>query len=204
VRQGKEYKPEIIDFMIAALFWIHSSDPEHRHLFGSVFRRVLRCHWLDNTYWQHSPYSSTSIFTVVFAIAFSINPIWRQYSSSIIYTWLQTFGQPSCVILSNFFYNFFRAIKETEKTFLAAVFCVSKFHISSGLLGFWTLSIARYCKEHNVSETGSLSVPWWEGGRHLLQPVIEVSSFYRTQRNRCLEPPHQRTETGPVSATLCS
>jgi hypothetical protein len=33
---------------------------------------------------------------------------------------------------------------------------------SSGLLGFWTLSIVRYSKnveeEHNVSETGSVSV----------------------------------------------
>jgi hypothetical protein len=32
---------------------------------------------------------------------------------------------------------------------------------TSGLLGFWTLSIVRYSKnteEHNVSETGSVSV----------------------------------------------
>jgi hypothetical protein len=28
----------------------------------------------------------------------------------------------------------------------------------SALMGFWTLSIVRYSKEHNVSETGSVSV----------------------------------------------
>jgi hypothetical protein len=28
----------------------------------------------------------------------------------------------------------------------------------SGLLGFWTLSIVRYLKKHNVSETRSVSV----------------------------------------------
>jgi hypothetical protein len=29
-----------------------------------------------------------------------------------------------------------------------------------GLLSFWTMSIARYSKEHNVSETGHISVLW--------------------------------------------
>jgi hypothetical protein len=41
----------------------------------------------------------------------------------------------------------------------------------SGLLGFWTLSIVRYSKkteEHNVSETGSVSILRWGGRRHLL------------------------------------
>jgi hypothetical protein len=28
----------------------------------------------------------------------------------------------------------------------------------SELLAFWTLPIARYCKEHNVSETGCVSI----------------------------------------------
>jgi hypothetical protein len=37
----------------------------------------------------------------------------------------------------------------------------------SGLLGFWTLSIVRYSKEYDVSETGPVSVPW----RHLLDPL---------------------------------
>jgi hypothetical protein len=45
-----------------------------------------------------------------------------------------------------------------------------------GLLGFWTLSIARYSKEHNVSETGFISVfNGWET-RTLLDPV-ELTSI---------------------------
>jgi hypothetical protein len=36
------------------------------------------------------------------------------------------------------------------------------------LLGFWTLSIVRYSKEHNVSETGSVYVLRSVVGRHLL------------------------------------
>jgi hypothetical protein len=181
VRQGKEYKSDVIDFMNAALLLIHRSDPENRRGLGSFFSRVcwtvLRCHWLDSTYWQ-SPYSwpllSASIFTVMFAVASSNNPTPRHYSSSFIYTWLQTFGQPSCVTLSRLFAICFRAFKDTKKTFLAAVFCISKLHICSGLQEFLTLSIVRYSTEHNVLETGSLSAPWWEGGRHVLQPVIEV------------------------------
>jgi hypothetical protein len=38
----------------------------------------------------------------------------------------------------------------------------------SGLLFFFTSSIVRYPNEHNVSETGSVSVLRWGGGRHLL------------------------------------
>jgi hypothetical protein len=37
-----------------------------------------------------------------------------------------------------------------------------------GLLGFWTLSIVRYSKEHNVSETGSFSALRGMGGRDQL------------------------------------
>jgi hypothetical protein len=43
----------------------------------------------------------------------------------------------------------------------------------SGLLGFWTLSIVRYSKkpeEHNVSETGSVSVLRWGGRIHSTGP----------------------------------
>jgi hypothetical protein len=36
-----------------------------------------------------------------------------------------------------------------------------------GLRGFWTLAIVRYSEEHNVSETGSVSI-FRRGGRHLL------------------------------------
>jgi hypothetical protein len=42
-------------------------------------------------------------------------------------------------------------------------------HFQSGLLGFWTVSIVRYSKEHNVSGTGSVSVLGW--GRALLGPL---------------------------------
>jgi hypothetical protein len=38
----------------------------------------------------------------------------------------------------------------------------------SGLLGFWTLSIVQFSKEHNVSGTGPVSVLRWGAGRHLL------------------------------------
>jgi hypothetical protein len=36
------------------------------------------------------------------------------------------------------------------------------------LLGFWTFSIVWYSREHDVSETGSVSVLRWWGRRHLL------------------------------------
>jgi hypothetical protein len=34
-------------------------------------------------------------------------------------------------------------------------------------LSFWTLPIVQYSKEHNISETGSVSVLSWRGWRHL-------------------------------------
>jgi hypothetical protein len=34
--------------------------------------------------------------------------------------------------------------------------------------------------------------------------MTEVSSFQRTEQSKCLSPPHMRTETDPVSETLCS
>jgi hypothetical protein len=38
------------------------------------------------------------------------------------------------------------------------------------LLGFWTFSIVWYSREHDVSETGSVSVLSWRcGRRHLLR-----------------------------------
>jgi hypothetical protein len=39
--------------------------------------------------------------------------------------------------------------------------------------------------------------------QYVLSPVIDVSSFYGTQQSRSLPPPHLRTETDPVSETLC-
>jgi hypothetical protein len=55
----------------------------------------------------------------------------------------------------------------------------------------------------NVSLPSPLRAFKWR--RHLLsptetRPVIEISSF---QQHRCLPPLHMRTETGPVSQTLC-
>jgi hypothetical protein len=49
-------------------------------------------------------------------------------------------------------------------------------------------------RKHDVLETRSVSVVRW--GR-------EISSFYGTQQSRCLLL-HPRTETDPVSETLCS
>jgi hypothetical protein len=44
----------------------------------------------------------------------------------------------------------------------------NKNFLRSGLVGFLTLSIVRFSKEHNVSETGSVSVLRWGVGRHQL------------------------------------
>jgi hypothetical protein len=48
------------------------------------------------------------------------------------------------------------------------------------LLRFWTLSIVRNSKEHNVLETGSVSILMWEGGLVSLKkrtsPEIGLSS----------------------------
>jgi hypothetical protein len=67
---------------------------------------------------------------------------------------------------------------------------------------FWALSTSVILKtrEHNVSETGTVSVLWGRGDTY---SVIEVSSFLGSQHSRCL-PPYLRAETGPVSETLCS
>jgi hypothetical protein len=35
-------------------------------------------------------------------------------------------------------------------------------------LSFWSLYIVQYSKEHNVSETGSVSVHMWKGGEHVI------------------------------------
>jgi hypothetical protein len=72
--------------------------------------------------------------------------------------------------------------------------------VNWGLQGFWTLSIVWYSKnthkKHNVSETGSVAVIRWGGGRHLLPWV---------SRNHSIGPtPHLRTETHPVSEQLRS
>jgi hypothetical protein len=40
--------------------------------------------------------------------------------------------------------------------------------ITFGITEFLDLSIVRDCKERNVSETGSVSILRWKGGRHLL------------------------------------
>jgi hypothetical protein len=37
-----------------------------------------------------------------------------------------------------------------------------------------------------------------------LRPVNENNSFQHTQQSRCLPSPHLRTETDPISETLCS
>jgi hypothetical protein len=37
----------------------------------------------------------------------------------------------------------------------------------SGLLGFWTLSIVQYSTQHNILETGSVSVLRQRGGGHI-------------------------------------
>jgi hypothetical protein len=73
-----------------------------------------------------------------------------------------------------------------------------------GITGFWTLYIARYSKEH-VSETGSVSVLMWRGGGTptLLGPVERANLNHWNQQSSCLPLLHLRTETDPVSETLC-
>jgi hypothetical protein len=49
----------------------------------------------------------------------------------------------------------------------------------SGLLSVWSLLVVQYSTEHNVSETRSVSVFRWGGGRHLLCWIRckELTSF---------------------------
>jgi hypothetical protein len=62
----------------------------------------------------------------------------------------------------------------------------------SGLRGFWTSSIVRYSKEHNVSETGSVSVQWLRLALSNGPNRIHVDVF----------PPHLRTGTDQVFYSL--
>jgi hypothetical protein len=47
---------------------------------------------------------------------------------------------------------------------------------SSGWMSFWSLSIIWYSKEHNASETGSVSVLRWKGGRHV-GPLLRANEW---------------------------
>jgi hypothetical protein len=39
---------------------------------------------------------------------------------------------------------------------------------------FWALSIIRYCKQCDVSETGSVSVLRWKSGRHSIESIRKI------------------------------
>jgi hypothetical protein len=56
-------------------------------------------------------------------------------------------------------------------------------------------------RKHNVSETGYVSVLRWGETPALLIP-LEKANLKGTQQSKCLHP-HLRTETDPVSETLC-
>jgi hypothetical protein len=50
----------------------------------------------------------------------------------------------------------------------------------SGLLRFWTLSVVRYSKEHNISETGCVSVLRPVGG-HILLGSLEKANHNQSE-----------------------
>jgi hypothetical protein len=70
-----------------------------------------------------------------------------------------------------------------------------------GLRSFWTLFIAQYSEEHNVLETGSVSVVRSGGGRHLRCWIRQKELI---PVGRCLTLPHPNTEIDPVSEAFCS
>jgi hypothetical protein len=79
------------------------------------------------------------------------------------------------------------------------------------VLGLCPLSGILKTREHNILKTGSVSVLRWGGETPTLLDPLERpnlnhwsgTSRPRTQNSRCLPPP-LRTETDPVSETLCS
>jgi hypothetical protein len=62
----------------------------------------------------------------------------------------------------------------------------------TGLLSFWTLTPICYCKEHSISETGSVS------------DISDYPALSKRPNSRCLPPFHLGIKMGPVSETLCS
>jgi hypothetical protein len=70
------------------------------------------------------------------------------------------------------------------------------------LVGFWTFSIVWYSREHDVSETGSVSVLRWMGqGRPTQLGPLERANLNHW---RCLLfHLHLRTEIDPVFETSC-
>jgi hypothetical protein len=59
----------------------------------------------------------------------------------------------------------------------------------TGLLICWTLTLICYCKEHRISETGSVSV---------------LSDYPKRPNSRFCPPFHLGIEMGPIPETLCS
>jgi hypothetical protein len=75
-------------------------------------------------------------------------------------------------------------------------------NVRSGLLGFRTLSIVGYSKDHKRIQRFGNSVCFcpqvkgWEADT-LLGPLERANLNHWTQQSRCLPPPHLRTETDP-------
>jgi hypothetical protein len=78
----------------------------------------------------------------------------------------------------------------------------------SELLGFWTLSIIQYSRNYKTQRFGKWIClrPQMSGeASTLLGPFERANLNHWTQQSRCLipPPPHQGTESDPVSETLC-
>jgi hypothetical protein len=76
------------------------------------------------------------------------------------------------------------------------------------IIGFWGLlpsSGILKTREHNASETGFVSLLRWRVGHTYSVGSLTITGplSKRHQHSRCL-PPHLKTETDPVSETLCS
>jgi hypothetical protein len=70
----------------------------------------------------------------------------------------------------------------------------------SELLGFWTLSIVRYCKEHLRTQRFGNRICFRPQVRGWETPTL-LGPLERANLNHS---PHLRKETDPVSETLCS
>jgi hypothetical protein len=70
-----------------------------------------------------------------------------------------------------------------------------------GLLTFWTLPILQCSKEHIILGTGSASILWWKGGRHLLYQVQwkKLTSISGLRRSESESESYVTTDGQPAS-----